>query len=86
MKLEKRFSSFKNYCYQDGFKHRNIRDIKNLFIGIAFNQSIDEDFYKPIRPKSVFNGNHIEYESKGDKNEIYHQKNIFVWSDHISAI
>ena len=27
-KLEKHFSSFKKYCYQDGFKHRNIRDTK----------------------------------------------------------
>ena len=33
-----------------------------------FNQSIDEDYYKPIRTKSAFNGNYIEYESKGDEN------------------
>ena len=28
-KLEKRLSNFKNYRYQDDFKHRNIRDIKS---------------------------------------------------------
>ena len=36
--------------------------------GIAFNE-IDEDYYKSIRTKSAFNGNYIEYESKGDKNK-----------------
>ena len=34
-----------------------------------FNQSIDEDYYKPIRTKSAFNGNYIEYENKGDRNK-----------------
>ena len=29
----------------------------------------DEDYYKPISTKSAFNGNYIEYESKGDKNK-----------------
>ena len=33
------------------------------------NQSTDEDYYKPIWTKSAFNGNYIEYESKGDKNK-----------------
>ena len=44
--------------------------IKTLFNGIAFNQSIDGSYYKPIRTKSAFNANYIEYESKGnnDKN------------------
>ena len=32
-----------------------------------FNQSIDEDYYKPIRTKNALNGNYIKYESKGDK-------------------
>ena len=36
---------------------------------MAFNQSTDEDYYKPIWTKSAFNGNYIEYESKGDKNK-----------------
>ena len=29
--------------------------------------SIDEDYYKPIIVKSSFDGNYIQYESKGDK-------------------
>ena len=29
--------------------------------------SIDEDYYKPIIIKSAFDGNYIQYESKGDK-------------------
>ena len=33
------------------------------------NQSADEDYYKPIKTKSTFNGNYIEYESNEDKDE-----------------
>ena len=29
--------------------------------------SIDEDYYEPIKVKSAFDGNYIQYESKGDK-------------------
>ena len=29
--------------------------------------SIDEDYYKPTIAKSAFDGNYIQYESKGDK-------------------
>ena len=32
----------------------------------SFDLSVDED-YKPIITKGVFNGNYIQYESKGDK-------------------
>ena len=28
-----------------------------------------KDYYKPIKTKSAFNGNYIEYESKGDKDK-----------------
>ena len=27
----------------------------------------DEDYYKPIKIKSAFNGNYVEYERKGNK-------------------
>ena len=30
---------------------------------------IDEDYYKPIKIKSAFNGNYIEYERKGNKDK-----------------
>ena len=39
-------------------------------VGNLFNQSIDEDYYKPIITSSAFNSNYIEYESKGDKDKI----------------
>ena len=32
-----------------------------------FDFSIDEDYYKPTIVKSAFDGNYIQYESKGDK-------------------
>ena len=62
-KLEKYLSNFKKYRYQDNSKHRNIRDIRNLFNGI------DENYYRSIRTKNAFNGNYIECESKGDKDK-----------------
>ena len=44
-------------------KYQGIRDIGNLF------GEVDEDYFKPIKTKSDFNGNFIEYESKGDKDK-----------------
>ena len=41
-----------------------MRDVRNLF-----DLSIDEDYYKPIKTNDAFNGNYIEYESKGDKDK-----------------
>ena len=32
-----------------------------------FDLSIDEDYSKPITVRAAFNGNYIQYESKGDK-------------------
>ena len=37
-------------------------------LGNLFNR-IDEDYCKPIKTKSAFNNNYVEYESKGDKNK-----------------
>ena len=42
-------------------EYKGIRDIGNLF------DEFDEDYYRPIKTESAFNGNYIEYESKGDK-------------------
>ena len=42
-------------------EYKGIRDIGNLF------NEFDEDYYIPIKSESAFNGNYIEYESKGDK-------------------
>ena len=80
LELEKTPSRFKKYENRDydGPKYRGIRDVGNLFNEIAFSQSIDEDYYKPIKTKSVFNGNHIEYEAKGTKIKSYSLKNILI--------
>ena len=32
-----------------------------------FDLSIDEDYYKPVITRGAFNGNYIQYESRGDK-------------------
>ena len=41
-----------------------MRDVRNLF-----DLSIDEDYYKQIKTSDAFNGNYIEYESKGVKDK-----------------
>ena len=56
--LEKSLSRLRKYYDYNDTEYRGIRDIRNLF------NDIDEDYYKPIRTKSAFNSNYIEYESK----------------------
>ena len=43
--------------------------IKQIISKSLPNQSLDKDYYKPIKDKSAFNSNHIEYKSKGDKDK-----------------
>ena len=43
-----RLSNLNKYLYQDDCRNKNMRDIRNLI-----NQSIDEDYYRPIITKSV---------------------------------
>ena len=62
--LEESISKLKKYHDHDDAKYIGIRDVGNLF-----NQSTDKDYYKPIKTKSAFNGNYIEYESNGDKDK-----------------
>ena len=45
--------------YYDDTKYKRIRDTGNVF------GKVYEDYYKPIKTKSAFNGNYTEYESKG---------------------
>ena len=70
-KLEERPSNFKKYRFQDDFEHKNLRDVGNIFNWIAFNQSTDEDYYKPIKTTDSFDNknNYKEYQSKGDKDK-----------------
>ena len=51
------------YYDYDNTEYRGMRDIRNLF------DEVDKEYYKPIKTKSAFNGNYIEYESKGDKDK-----------------
>ena len=59
--LEENLFKSKKYFDYDAIEYRVIRNIKDLF-----DLSFDEDYYKPIITKDAFNGNYIQYESKGD--------------------
>ena len=50
------------YHDYDDYEYKGIKGIKDLF-----KLSIDKDYYKPILVKSGYNGNYVQYESKGDK-------------------
>ena len=65
--LEESLSRFRKYYDYDDAEYKGIRDVGNLF-----NQSVDKDYYKPIKPTNGFDNrnNYIEYESKGDKDKI----------------
>ena len=60
--LEENLSKTKNYYEYDDSEYSGIRHVRDLF-----DLSIVEDYCKPIIVKSAFNGNYIQYESKGDK-------------------
>ena len=60
--LEENFSKTKKYYDYDDSEYRGIRNVRDLF-----DLSIDEDYYEPIIVRSAFDGNYIQYESKGDK-------------------
>ena len=64
--LEENLSETKKYYDYDDSEYCGIRNVRDLF-----DLSIDEDYYKPIIAKSAFDGNYIQYESKGDKGKIY---------------
>ena len=51
----------KDHDYDD-YEYKGIKDIKDLF-----KLSIDKDYYKPTLVKSGYNGNYVQYESKGDR-------------------
>ena len=70
--IEKILSALKKYYDHDDAKYIGIRDVGNLF-----NQSTDKDYYKPIKTKSAFSGNYIEYENNGDKDKNLSAKKYF---------
>ena len=64
IKLKEIFSKLNKYYNYNNIEYKRITDIKNLF------GEFDDDYYKPIKNKnSAFNGNYIEYESRGDKDK-----------------
>ena len=50
------------YRDYDDYEYKGIKYIKDLF-----KLSIDKNYFKPKLVKSGYNGNYIQYESKGDK-------------------
>ena len=60
--LDKKILKLDKYHDYDDYEYKGIKDIKDLF-----KLSIDNDYYKPILVKSGYNGNYVQYESKGDK-------------------
>ena len=50
------------YDDHNDYEYRGMKDSKDLF-----KLSIDKDYYKPIFVKSGYNGNYVQYKSKGDK-------------------
>ena len=62
----------KYYDYDD-YEYKGIKNMKDLF-----QLPIDKDYYKPILVKSGYNGNYVQYESKGDK--------IFTLKEYLALI
>ena len=74
--LEENLSKTKKYYDYDYFdyddtEYRGIRNVRDLF-----DLSIEEDYYKLIITKSVFDGGYIQYESKGEKRKSLSIKKI----------
>ena len=55
-------SIFKLKEENEAIKHRIIRDIRTLF-------KQEDDYYEPIRVRTFWNKNHIEYERSRDRNK-----------------
>ena len=60
--LEENLSKIKKYYDYDDNEYRGIRNVRDLFYLL-----IAQDYHKPIIVKNAFDGNYIQYESKGDK-------------------
>ena len=60
--FDKKILKLDKYHNYDDYEYKGIKDIKYLF-----KLSINKDHYKPTLVKSRYNGNYVQYESKGDK-------------------
>ena len=66
LELEKSLSKLKKYYDHDDTEYIGIREVAN-----SFNQSADEDYYKPIKTTNGFDNknSYIKYESKAGKDK-----------------
>ena len=64
--MEESFSKLKKYYAYDDIEHEITGDIRSIF-----NLSIDEVYYQEIKTNDGFSNNHIVYNSKGDKDNIF---------------
>ena len=71
--LDKKILKLDKYHDYDDYEYKGIKDIKALF-----KLSIDKDHYKQTLVKSGYNGNYVQYESKGDK--------ILTLKEHLALI
>ena len=81
LELEESFSQLKRYYDYDDIQYKGIRGIGRLF-----NQSTDEDYYKPIRTVDAFDNknNCMKYETKGDKSKFINQKYLNMIRTYLS--
>ena len=63
--LDKKILKLDKYHDYDDYEYKGIKDIKDLF-----KLSVDKDHYKQILVKSGYNGNFVQYESKGESKKI----------------
>ena len=73
-KINEFIRSLYNIKIQKNLPTPKIKETKNL--------SVDEDYYKPIKTKSAFNGI-LNMKAKESKIKIYRLENILILSDHI---
>ena len=74
------------YYDYDDIEYKGIRNVANLLNRVVFNQSTKEDYYKPIKTNSAFNGNYIEYQSKDDKDNNLSIKEYLYMTIHLRDI
>ena len=80
--LEQNLSKTKKYYDYNDSEYREIRNVRDLF-----DLAIDEDYYKPIIAKSAFDGNYIQYESKGNKgNNLSIKKHLKMIKPYLSDL
>ena len=64
IELEESLAKINKHYNYNNIEYKRIRDIENLF------GEFDNDYYKSIKNEnSFFNGNYVEYESRGDKDK-----------------